>query len=74
MWNKYFDSGLTFDAISEFFDVALCLFNAYCAFYQYFAPFRPGSGENLLKKVIESRYIGHFLINGQIIVIDFTLP
>ena len=51
MWNKYFDSGLTFDAISEFFDVALCLFNACCAFYQYFAPFRPGSGEDLSKKL-----------------------
>ena len=51
MWNKYFDSGLTFDAISEFFDVALCLFNACCAFYQYFAPFRSGSGENLSKKL-----------------------
>ena len=29
---------------------------------------------NLSKKVIESRYIGQFLIIGQIIVIDFTLP
>ena len=51
MWNKYFDSGLTFDAISEFFDVALCLFNACCAVYQYFAHSRPGSGENLSKKL-----------------------
>ena len=51
MWSKYFDSGLTFDAISEFFDVALCLFKAFRALYQYFAPLRPGSGENLSKKL-----------------------
>ena len=51
MWSKYFDSGLTFDAISDFFDVALCLFNACCAVYRYFAPSRPGSGENLSKKL-----------------------
>ena len=35
---------------------------------------KPDFGGNLSKKVIESRYIGHFLIIGQIIVIDFTLP
>ena len=35
---------------------------------------KPDFGGNLSEKVIESRYIGHFLIIGQIIVIDFTLP
>ena len=35
---------------------------------------KPDFGGNLSKKVIKSRYIGHFLIIGQIIVIDFTLP
>ena len=29
---------------------------------------------DIIEKIIESRYIGHFLIIGQIIVIDFTLP
>ena len=31
-------------------------------------------GENLSKKLIESRYIGHFQIIGQIIDIDLILP
>ena len=35
---------------------------------------KPDFWGNLSKKIIESRYIGHFLIIGQIIVIDFTLP
>ena len=35
---------------------------------------KPDFGGNLSKKVIESRYISHFLIIGQIIVIEFTLP
>ena len=34
---------------------------------------KPDFGGNLSKKVIESRYISHFLIIGQIIVIEFTL-
>ena len=35
---------------------------------------KPDFGGNLSKKVIESQYISHFLIIGQIIVIEFTLP
>ena len=52
-----------FKAIFRLFDAILCLFVAKLDF-----------GENLSKKIIESRYIGHFQIIGQIIDIDLVLP
>ena len=33
-----------------------------------------GFFEEIIEKIIESRYIGHFLIIGQIIDIDLILP
>ena len=48
---------------STFFKAILCLFVT-----------KPDFGENLSKKIIESRYIGHFQIIGQIIDIDLVLP
>ena len=36
-------------------------------------PLRVGVGD-IIEKIIESRYIGHFLIISQIIGIDFTFP
>ena len=77
----------TIDAIGAFlmsFIVILCLFYAIlCIFNAIFRLFnailclfvaKPDFGENLSKKIIESRYIGHFQIIGQIIDIDFILP
>ena len=52
-----------FNAIFRLFNAILCLFVA-----------KPDFGENLSKKIIESRYIGHFQIIGQIIDIDLILP
>ena len=63
-------SGLTSEAISEFVDVPLCLFNAMFRLLVW----KPDFGGNLLKTIIKSRYIGHFLIIGQNIGIDMTLP
>ena len=60
-----------------FFYLAKCLFNAMLYLFTGILRllfWKPDFGGNLSKKVIESRYIGHFLIIGQIIVIDFTLP
>ena len=60
---------MTFDAISAFlmsFSVFLMLFCLFVA--------KPDFGENLLKRIIESRYIGHFQIIRQIIDIDLILP
>ena len=59
------------------FNASLCLFNAiFCLFNAILCLFvaKPDFGENLSKKIIESRYIGHFLIIGQIIDIDLILP
>ena len=63
-------SGLTSEAICEFVDVPLCLFNAMFRLLVW----KPDFGGNLLKTIIKSRYIGHFLIIGQNIGIDMTLP
>ena len=71
VWNRIF----WFWLVS--FYLAKCLLTLCCTYLLVFCAFYSGSlilGGNLSKKVIESRYIGHFLIIGQIIVIDFTLP
>ena len=39
VWNKYFDSGPTFGTISDFFDVALCLFSAMLCLLPVFCAF-----------------------------------
>ena len=71
VWNRIF----WFWLVS--FYLAKCLFNAMLYLFTGILRllfWKPDFGGNLSKKVIESRYIGHFLIIGQIIVIDFTLP
>ena len=45
--NKYFDSGLTSEAISDLFDVPLCLFNAMLRLLVW----KPDFGGNLSKKL-----------------------
>ena len=60
----------TFNAILWPLNAIFCLNNAIL----YLFVTKPDIGENLSKKIIESRYIGHFQIIGQIIDIDLVLP
>ena len=71
VWNRIF----WFWLVS--FYLAKCLFNAMLYLFTGILRllfWKPDFGGNLSKKVIESRYIGHFLIISLIIVIDLTLP
>ena len=60
-----------------FFNAMLCPLNATFAFLTPFCtflmPFWAFFGE-IIEKVIESRYIGRFVIIGEIIDIDLILP
>ena len=71
-WNR-----CIFNVFQCLSNVILCLLNAiFCLFNAILCLFvaKPNFGENLSKKIIESRYIGHFQIIGQIIDIDLILP
>ena len=70
VWNRIF----WFWLVS--FYLAKCLFNAMLYLFTGILRllfWKPDFGGNLLKKVIESRYISHFLIISQIIGINLTL-
>ena len=66
-----------FNAIVPFLTPFCAFLAPFCAFltpfFAFLTPFCAFFGE-IIEKVIESRYIGHFLIIGQIIDIDLILP
>ena len=70
VWNRYFDCGLTFDAISEFL-MLLCAFLTPFTSILRLLDLVLG---RIYRKIIKSRYSDHFLIIGQIIIIDGALP